>query len=197
MERVYLAAPFFNPLQMELVRRIEERLAAAKHIAWFSPRLQHGDLPSVPPVRTTDQAKEILERNVNEVRLASLVLAVVDWLVPIGQYVRQFRLLPGSDVYENGQLVRFGGEPRGPVLNLPDTGTVWETGLAYGLRIPVVMFTTAKSPIQRKINVMLAQSAEGVLCDLDELEKFLLPPTDGRYGAFDWTIPHSWPGGYR
>lgn len=70
----------------------------------------------------------------------------------------------------------------------PDSGTVWEMGLAYGLHIPVVGFTQKAD----KINVMLAQGCSGFLTSEASLIKFL----NGRYESiwfdYDWEETKQW-----
>lgn len=57
-----------------------------------------------------------------------------------------------------------------------DTGTIWETGMAFGLKIPVAYYTeTLKAGAT--FNVMLAKSAVAVVENLDQAEQFLQDPT--------------------
>lgn len=78
----------------------------------------------------------------------------------------------------------------------PDTGTNWEMGFAFALRIPVVGFTHKAD----KINVMLAQSCAGFLTSEDSLEKFLTGRALGyadieAYGSwydYDWEEAKQW-----
>ena len=57
-----------------------------------------------------------------------------------------------------------------------DTGTIWETGMAFGREIPIAYYMeTLKTG--ETFNVMLAKSAVAVLEDLDQTRQFLADPT--------------------
>lgn len=63
-----------------------------------------------------------------------------------------------------------------------DTGTIWETGTAYGLNIPVAYY--GETLAEGTFNVMLAKSGKAVIENMADLEAFLQDPTSD---AFQYT----------
>ncbi|RDF85435.1 nucleoside 2-deoxyribosyltransferase [Lactiplantibacillus plantarum] len=56
-----------------------------------------------------------------------------------------------------------------------DTGTIWETGTAYGLDIPVAYYSETLA--DGTFNVMLAKSGKTVIENMTDLKAFLQDPT--------------------
>ncbi|AVK61610.1 nucleoside 2-deoxyribosyltransferase [Lactobacillus sp. CBA3605] len=56
-----------------------------------------------------------------------------------------------------------------------DTGTIWETGTAFGLDIPVAYY--AETLADGTFNVMLAKSGKATVQNMADLKTFLLDPT--------------------
>ena len=69
-----------------------------------------------------------------------------------------------------------------------DTGTLWEMGAAYAYGTPLVVYSPNPD---RKLNLMLAQGANGFLAGWDAIENFLLPQEDR---AFNWSGVKRWDG---
>jgi nucleoside 2-deoxyribosyltransferase len=158
--RVYLAGPFFNQAQIKLIQEVEDALQA-NDIPTFSPRkMALNDKPtSTKP--TPEQAAAIFRKDYEEITKSTHVLAILDWAL-------------NPDVSLRLVAPRQGHAPEydmlsGP-LSLPDSGTVWEMGCAYALRVPIYLYT--KDPAA-KLNLMLSQSARGVIYGLDHLNTFL------------------------
>lgn len=63
-----------------------------------------------------------------------------------------------------------------------DTGTIWETGTAFGLDIPVAYY--AETLAGGTFNVMLAKSSKAVIENMTDLKAFLQAPTSD---AFQYT----------
>ncbi|MFB9769192.1 nucleoside 2-deoxyribosyltransferase [Lactiplantibacillus modestisalitolerans] len=63
-----------------------------------------------------------------------------------------------------------------------DTGTIWETGTAYGLEIPVAYY--GETIADGTFNVMLAKSGKAVVENMADLRAFLQEPTSD---AFQYT----------
>jgi nucleoside 2-deoxyribosyltransferase len=59
----------------------------------------------------------------------------------------------------------------GPEVVLPDMGTVWEIGYAYGQGLPIVGYFQKQQ--DSPMNVMLAHSLWGIVYGLDELQEGL------------------------
>lgn len=155
---VYLAAPFFNPVQLKLVVEIEHAFEDAR-VMCFSPRLIHGESPT--PIKTPDDARAAFNNNVVALKKCSEVVAVLDYLLPKGSTLRCL------SQNETGNAVSYS-----PALNLPDTGTVFEMGWAYASRRPLYGFTTFPRG-EGKLNIMLTQSAKGIIHGVDNLRNWL------------------------
>jgi nucleoside 2-deoxyribosyltransferase len=159
-KRVYLAGPFFNAAQIALIQEVEDALAAM-NIPTFSPRkMALNDKPTTTKP-TPEQAAQIFRKDYEEITKSTHVIAVLDWALNPGVSLR----LCKNDVGEDGPL-----QPISDHLSLPDAGTVWEMGCAYALRVPVYLYT--QNPAA-KLNLMLSQSARGVLYGIDHLKTFL------------------------
>ena len=61
-----------------------------------------------------------------------------------------------------------------------DTGTTWEMGAAYAYGRKVAIYSP--NP-QRKLNLMLAQGADGFLAGWEAIERFLIPEAER---SFTW-----------
>lgn len=180
----YLAGPLFNPVQVDLLEKIEATFAAAD-VPLFSPRLC--DENKVKGPLSSDSAARIFSRNWEALLDSRGMLAVVDWLLPKGQEIRQtgkFTVADpkAADYLTNYPELRFCQS--GP-LNIPDSGTVWELGATYALRskygphgkagpitpLPVLLFTVR--PPNQKLNIMLSQGTDGVIYGLNNLKGYL------------------------
>ncbi len=158
MGHVYLAGPFFNSEQtvhLEMVESILKR----HHVKFFSPRSQGGTLK---PTASKLERREILYTNVQGISEASCVLAILDWLNPSGC---QIRLVDQALEFGRSTVAKF----RSPPLNLPDTGTVWELGFAYGIQVPVVGVLMER---EGKFNAMLTEAMVGIAYGFEQLERF-------------------------
>jgi len=73
---IYLASPFFNEEQLNMVKRIEKALDQAE-IEYFSPRSE-GVLIEMTPEEKELRMKAIFQSNIDHIWDASLVVAVID-----------------------------------------------------------------------------------------------------------------------
>lgn len=163
----YLASPFFNPAQIVVVDKIEQ-LFKGQNIALFSPRAHPANSTGKPIDANT--APQIFLGNLTGIAEATGVLAVMDYSLPEEEELRIISYAPKYPSVQCEATEAFGLKS-GP-LNLPDSGTVWEMGYAYGLDKKIVGFTTA-DPGQGRLNLMLTQSCTGVLCGFDQLERWV------------------------
>ena len=90
--KVYIAAPFFNPEQLELVESVERRLHNAG-ISYFSPR-DAGVLKDMTKEKQMQTKKEIYDGNVREMDACSHMIAIVEYkdtgtTFEIGYYAAQ------------------------------------------------------------------------------------------------------------
>jgi nucleoside 2-deoxyribosyltransferase len=159
-KRVYLAGPFFNQAQIKLISDVEDALVATG-TDHFSPRkMTLNDKPTTTKP-TPEQAKAIFRKDYEEICRSTHVIAVLDWALNPGVELRLVQPRQGH-VPEYDMLSGH--------LSLPDAGTVWEMGCAYALRVPVYLYTVDPSA---RLNLMLSQSARGVIYGLDHLKTFL------------------------
>jgi len=74
--KVYIASPFFNPIQLERVKWIEENLETLR-INFFSPR-SFGTLQEMTIEEKRISSKKIYNSNVDNIRDCTVFLAVLD-----------------------------------------------------------------------------------------------------------------------
>ncbi len=148
MQTVYLAAPFFNPTQSSLCAVLESAILEAGFVC-ASPRLQGVCPPSAPPALR----RETFNRNVENIKHASLVVAVLEFPLNAGE-LRVVR-------YHEGAWQSLSNP-----LHLPDTGVVFEMGVAHVYGVPIVGFR--QQPAVR-YNLMLAEACGGIATGLPQL----------------------------
>jgi len=153
-ERIYLASPLFNEPQLELRARLANAMTEWGYDVWYAGKdgVQSKDLNKEPEKR-----EAIFQRNVDEVKACDLVVAVLD-----------YKLLESSKL-----VLRTGYNPNGffnsicsTQVYLPDSGVVFEMGLAYGCQKPIIGYTEDIT----KMNVMLSEACVGIATNLDELK---------------------------
>lgn len=174
--RFYIAGPFFNQPQIDLIKTIEEILLD-NSIPFFSPRQQHTPGGSTK-IRSAEHAAAVFKCNYENLQddCCSHVLAVADFLMPPDQglfLIEKVEQKPELDrePQEDDDTGRtwMATIESGPI-SLPDTGTVWEMGFAFAVKKPVILFTLADSI--RSLNLMLTQSCVGVLPGYKALRQF-------------------------
>lgn len=185
---LYLAGPFFNAAQIEIIQRIESALCRlpgpSGTFSFFSPRSQPLNANPTGKVGPLDTAKaqDVFKKDYLEITRSTIVLAVMDWALPEGKEVRMVDMFRQET--ENGESLEWGIPCSGPI-KLPDSGTVWEMGCAYALRVPTYIFT--QDPAAR-VNLMLSQSCKGVLYGWDALERWVA--SEFTEGAEPWKGEH-------
>lgn len=179
--RIYIAGPFFNAEQIRLIDKIEIKCSEAD-LNFFSPRLQHGN--KMVDVKNPEHAQEIFKRNHAEILECNALLAVLDYALPQGHELRVVNGLPITAVKYSNCHAAYSD-----ALALPDTGTVWEMGVAYAKEIPVVGFCSGERP--GYLNVMITQSMVGVINGWDNLEEWLPAHAEGEeYNFKAWDGDH-------
>ena len=138
--KVYLAGPFFNEEQKELIKSVTRALEDAACVV-FSPMRDGG---ICPPDAGPDQVTETYKANVDNIITAEFVFAILDYKLP------DWQALIAID--------KTNGETVSPPLSLPDTGTVFEMGYAIARQVPVITFSEAEP---KRINLMLSEPTEG------------------------------------
>lgn len=174
----YIAAPFFNPVQLQLVKDIELVLGHSG-IEFFSPRLQAENEKRGP--LSPEDAATIFRRNVDGIQAATHMLAVVDWKMPENQTVAVVTWTPALD--KDISVSKY--------LNIPDSGVVWELGFAQALNLQalrgygrpgprIILYT--ERPKEAPLNLMLTQRTAGVIRSLQGLQCYLnLGNPDSKY----------------
>ena len=74
---VYLAAPFFNQAELNLVKQVETLAGQFKSIELFSPRSQ-GILKDMPEAERKQAAKHVFDMNLQHLAYADYVIALLD-----------------------------------------------------------------------------------------------------------------------
>lgn len=169
---VYIAGPFFNKRQQQLIMDVEEFLKLAGY-DYYSPYSSQGR--EFKKIETPAVAEAIFMANVREIEECDVVLAVLDYLLPEDQRLCVVR----------GGPVVAGYTP----VKVPDSGTIWEIGFAYGKRMPIVGLTM-QSKATSTLNLMMTQSLSAVCYGFEDLKKTFLidmltlgnnPGWEGRY----------------
>ena len=70
---IYLAGPFFNPLQVALLEKIE-KICEQAHVSCFSPR----KFLVLPPRASWDVRREVFVDNLKKIEMSDLVFACLD-----------------------------------------------------------------------------------------------------------------------
>jgi len=142
---IYLAAPFFNDHELDVVIRMESML---DKFTVFSPR-------SLGMV-TKDNREMINRKNIAMLKQSDLVIAWIDRLMPPFECIAHIRELPGQE----RELISRD-------LVKPDDGVLFEVGYATACpHLNVVLFTLRKI---QTVNVMLIENVEGVISGWNEL----------------------------
>lgn len=190
--KFYIAAPFFNCPQLQLVSKIEDAFVD-HNVPAFSPRSLDSS-----GIADDSEWQRRFNNNIDNLFDCDHVLAVADFEMPpknnlyiLGSPRTSGYLKDYASQGMGGPLNTATVEGRhiaGP-LNLPDTGTVFEMGVQFGMWLTavrakidfyerdrhtarrIVLFT--QRPLTDMLNVMLTKSCHGVLHGFQELDQFL------------------------
>jgi nucleoside 2-deoxyribosyltransferase len=171
---VYIAAPFFNDRQVEVVQQILEAVENAHGMTAFCP-WRDSAIPSKADKKDREKA---FGMNVKGVKDSAVVLACLEY--------RQESPNHELRAVERGRSSNMGFYVS-PELHIPDTGVVFEMGVATVCATPVVGFGHAEP---RKLNLMLAESCQGFLWGFEALGKFL--GTWDEEDGFDYGVLSKW-----
>jgi len=166
-QNIYLAAPFFNEPQREVVTLLEAMIERHGHTC-VSPRKGHASKAAATGTMTRERAEAILDQNVGDLRSCSMVFAVLDYHLPQGDHIG---LLEAARPINPDQPE---GIPNGyrlkRTISIPDQGVLWELGYAYACRKPVVLFQRDSN---MHLNVMIGRTAWASIVGLDAAAEFL------------------------
>lgn len=153
---VYIAGPFFNRDQVDIIEEIEYVLENDS-VSYYSPRLEGGVITDNPEL----DPKKIFRNNF-------LAMLRAKWFVTVGVYA-------GVELFVNK-----GPDTENPEVNfheriaIPDTGTVWEAGGGYALGKPIVGYVPALDAFQLyELNLMLTEGWDHICQGPDELRQFI------------------------
>ena len=154
---IYLAGPFFNKVQRDAAWKLIA-LCKLAHVEYFAPIEQDSIRINSP-----EKAAKVFANNIEAMMNSSIMLAQLDWLMLNGEELRVVKEM-------NIGLERPAYRELSPILNLPDTGTVFEMGYAHGLNMEIIGYTITE---QSRINLMLAQACSGFLKGWAAIETWL------------------------
>lgn len=205
--KFYIAGPFFNPPQLKLIEEIE--LTFCDHtVPAFSPRSL--DVGKGPALDDAEWHRRFWN-NVENLVDCDHLLAVADFKLPEDDRLLQVRhsglpIVLETDArhpkpLEKGDILS-GTFVAG--VHLPDTGTVFEMGVQFGMWLvamrakvdffdrdrhverKILLYT--ERPLTETLNVMLTKSCHGVLHGKKELDQFL------NSGDLNWSVAGPWKG---
>jgi nucleoside 2-deoxyribosyltransferase len=170
--KVYLASPFFNDKQLAMVKLLEILIENAGYEC-CSP---HRDGTFVQPNDPPEIAQKVFYCNVAEATGATIMVANIDWLLPDNHEVRtvswpeevdmEFSRSKKDRVVSGAGAIKIDPSVMGPptkernvcmagvhspALNVPDSGTVFEMGLAFAANVPLITVSQHDKPL----NLML------------------------------------------
>ena len=178
---LYIAGPWFNPRQATHLDMVL-RACADAGIKVFSPREES----LVSEDASHEYRRAAFEANLKGIRECGHVLALLDWLLPEHIETRNVNLHGATPSPE--QPGPWPITVTSPPVRVPDTGTVYEMGYAYG-RVEVVGFTIFD---HTHVNLMLAQGCAGVIQGYEDLARFLAPKRNRN--NYDWKAAPQWDG---
>lgn len=189
---IYLAAPLFNPMQTVLNENIISSLEAVGHKVWAPQR----DGILCPKDASIEERQRIFMMDVEEVYKADCVVAVLDYLgvnifsipVPANDREEASDRINESLISDETELISLlnkiinnaknkipTSHLRGQLLaklshriSLPDSGTIYEMGVAYPQHIPVIGFSQCRS-----FNLMLTESVVALVSNIQMLVEAL------------------------
>jgi len=197
---IYLAAPFFNKAEIDVVSNLEELILHeyGHKFTLFSPRQQH--FGRKPDLKSLQVRNQIFTRNLQELKGCDVILA---WLDRKQMHPQNTVRIVRPHVYDttvrDGQSYEACSNP----LHQPDLGTVWELGylsaikergLAHpiGTELPVRIGFSLRDPHNDHLNVMITQCLEAVIFGWIALKDFLDLPTPREW--YDFFISNPWKG---
>lgn len=128
--KVYLAGPFFNDAQKELIARVADTIEQCSYDL-FSTWRDVGQL--VPGSGPEDRAR-VFQADVDNLESCDLVVVVLDWATPEGESIS------------------------GSITHFVDPGTVWEMGYGYCSHKPMLGYSENDRIGRLPINLMLTES---------------------------------------
>lgn len=181
--KVYVAGPFFNQPQIDMICRIQGILTRLGY-SYYSPRTDSGSADLTPEQKKDPKAWDpIFDSNLRELHSCKLMIACLSYPLPLHDGLFSVHLGEGG-------LVEVGAR-----VEIPDAGTVFELGYRKALSrsqmgLTTVGFILGEKP--EKLNLMLMKGHQGLICGYAKLEKFLSEQKDKRDtgpsdSLYDWS----------
>lgn len=143
--KVYLAGPFFNTEQLNIIRNLE-MLISQEGLDSFSPSR---DSIIVNKQTSKVELNEVFISNCKSIDDSDFVIAVLDYA--------------GTELFFEKNKKKYS-------INIPDTGTIWELGYAFSKSKPIIGFYSQKP---EKVNLMLSESIDAFCVGGKDLGKII------------------------
>jgi nucleoside 2-deoxyribosyltransferase len=164
-QKVYIAGPFFNPAQTAIIQTIEDACNEFGY-PFYSPRQHSGSADMTAAERKNPNCwDKVFASNEAGIYSCTIMIAVLEYALPQDQYICSLH---------RDEDFRCGF--RHIMIELPDSGTVWEMGAYRALGGLVVGYHSTKQPDQ--LNLMLSHGTDALLLGPENLRKFFATSTD-------------------
>lgn len=189
--RVFIASPLFNPAQHAIIESIE-RLLTAAHYEFYSARRDSGSDKLSPIQRKDINAwNPVFESNEQGLDVCRVCIAVLEYALPTEQHRLGLLVPPIGELYthKDPNIYRQGLDEtpyRFTPLELPDAGTVWETGYLRAQGKLVIGYHSKKKASH--LNLMLSHGCDGLISGVENLRRFLNPPASHHQNRYP---PHT------
>ncbi len=150
--RIFLAGPFFNQESRIVLSRLLNFLEHKLHCEVFCAMRDGALVPKDAPEKIR---QKYFQLDVDEIKWAEVLIALIEYPLPIYQRLCLVEQTPEKTILNN--------------IYFPDMGTVFEMGLAYALKKPIIGFTSNI----HSLNLMLTQSCEIVVSSYEKLANTL------------------------
>ena len=163
--KIYLAGPFFNKESRALIQKLLDNLEINGHEI-FSP-MRDGIM--CPKDASLEKRKEVFKLDCLKIDWADCVVAILDYPLPIQQDLIMKERTPEGISKEISII-------------LPDSGTIFEIGYAFGLnqhqiiQKPIIGYTEKKSGY----NLMISEALDFLAYDLLTLETIICMFQNGK-----------------
>lgn len=203
---VYLAGPFFNPAQTELIADLEITLES-RDFPYYSPRIHSGShLLSEDARRDPAAWQPVFQKNYEALLTCGVLLAVTQYAMP-----RDHKLAICKQEGMGFADAPYHLLPIKTGLEIPDSGTVWEIGAVYMLNMmrqsvmtedprglnpvwvlnqpPTTVVGYHGGPPSNSVNLMLNKSLDHFLVGHEALSDFLDSWTNGVFAHLPKAVP--------
>ena len=181
---IYIAGPFFNSVQIEIIERIESILTS-NGFSYYSPRLDSGShLLTAEQKKVRKNWDHIFESNIQALHRCKAGIFCLGYPHPwpLALHVtRPFseeecaELIARMNAPQYGKPILLAKDATiariGREVELPDSGTVFEMGYMCALKKPRIGFHPDNTP--DKLNLMLTHGLDGIVLGWENLSQFL------------------------